>query len=147
MGDAILITQPTLGDFDKILSLLVCCNLPVSDLTQKDISRFLIATDRNDLVGTIAYESYGEYVLLRSLAVSQSYRHRGIARMLTSEMDALCKTIGFKKAFILTTTAYEFAKAQGFDVVDRADVPSEIRGSKQFSQLCPCSAICMVKVF
>ncbi|NTW48650.1 MAG: GNAT family N-acetyltransferase [Chlorobiales bacterium] len=145
MIEQVQIVQASEKDWEKILSLLISCDLPVSDLNQKSASQFLIATDRSELVGCVGYERCGDYALLRSLAVRQDYRRRGIAQKLTSEMECLCKSNGLNHVFILTTTAYDFATNQGFRVVERAHVPDEIRQTRQFSELCPCSAICMTK--
>jgi amino-acid N-acetyltransferase len=47
--------------------------------------------------------------------------------------------------YLLTTTAREFFAGRGYRAIDRADAPERIRGTTEFSDLCPASATAMVK--
>ena len=50
---------------------------------------------------------------------------------------------GISELFLLTTTAPGFFEKIGFERIARAEAPEEIRGSTEFSQLCPETAVLM----
>ena len=45
--------------------------------------------------------------------------------------------------YLLTTTADEFFQKPGLEKIDREQTPQEIRKSRQFSDICPESAVIM----
>jgi len=47
--------------------------------------------------------------------------------------------------YLLTTTAETFFVRCGYEVIDRAAVPEEIRATAEFRDLCPASSLCMKK--
>ncbi len=47
---------------------------------------------------------------------------------------------------MLTTTAAPFFRAYGYADADRATAPPSIAGSREFTALCPASAVYLVKV-
>lgn len=133
------------ADWPGIVALLSANQLPVSDLDAKRVDEFLVVKDERGLAGCIGSERRGAYALLRSLALREDCRGRGMGKLLTSEIESRCKSAGVVAAYILTETAAKFAERQGYGVVERLAVPAEIRSTKQFSGLCPCCAICMAK--
>ena len=145
MKEAFRVVPATAGDWAEITALLAANQLPVSDLDAKRVDDFLVVKDEQGLVGCIGCERRGDFVLLRSLAVRSDCRGMGIGKHLTAAMERKCKSAGVESAYVLTETAAKFAESQGYRVVERLVVPAEIRGTKQFSGLCPCCAICMAK--
>ncbi|HPT16362.1 MAG TPA: arsenic resistance N-acetyltransferase ArsN2 [Kiritimatiellia bacterium] len=133
------------ADWPEIAALLAANHLPTADVDASRAGDFLVARDARGLAGCIGGERRGAYALLRSLAVREDCRGRGIGKRLTSEMELRCKSAGVQAAYILTETAAKFAEGQGYLVVERLAVPGEIRSTKQFSGLCPCCATCMAK--
>jgi amino-acid N-acetyltransferase len=50
-----------------------------------------------------------------------------------------------REIYLLTTTAAEFFTHLGYRQVDRALAPAAIASTKEFSSLCPSTAVFMVK--
>lgn len=125
--------------------LLIANDLPVDDLDDPSIT--LVGTfDGPTLVGVVGLQMYDRAGLLRSLAVGDSARSRGIARALCQRVISLATERGFAALWLLTMTARDYFARLGFEVVDRATVPGVIRQSAQFTSLCPDSAIVMRRV-
>jgi hypothetical protein len=59
------------------------------------------------------------------------------------EQEARAK--GIEVLAVLTETAEAFFKRHGYEVIERAYVPDEIRQGAEFQALCPASAVCMAK--
>ena len=135
----------TAVDWPEIAALLAANRLPTADVDASCAEEFLVVRDARGMAGCIGGERRGRCVLLRSLAVREDCRGRGIGKRLTAEMEARCKFAGIAAAYILTETAVRFAESLGYGVLDRLAVPEEIRSTKQFGGLCPCCAICMSK--
>ncbi len=127
-----------------ILSLLKTNNLPLSDLVSgKRI--FLVALSEGKTIGCVAIEIYGTYGLLRSLAVNNDFRGKGIGQKLVAEVEKWSRDYGLKKLYLLTTTAAGFFPKIGWSKTDRQAVPESIAASSEFSSICPSTAVCMIK--
>ena len=133
------------NDWADIIALLSACHLPTQDLSEDDAEQFQIACADGCIIGTIGYEPHGAYVLFRSLAVSAIKRGHGIGSALNKAMEQYCADAGYKTAYILTTTAENFARQEDYIKIRREDVPPVIQHTAQYSALCPCTAVCMYK--
>ena len=131
-------------DLSGIVALLAECSLPHEDI-HEHLRDIILARDEARLIGSVALEVYGSSGLLRSLAVAQPYRNRGLGDDLLTRIVAHAHSCGVRNLFLLTTTAQRFFSTRGFDVVDRAAVPAEIAWTKEFRSLCPATAVCMAK--
>jgi len=132
-------------DVEAILALLKTNNLPISDLdTGKRI--FLVALSEEKTVGCVAVEVYGNYGLLRSLAVNNDFRGKGIGQKLVAEAETWSRNNGLKNFYLLTTTAAGFFPKIGWHITERSSVPESIALSSEFSSVCPSTAICMTKI-
>ena len=136
--------RATAADLDTVLRLLSESSLPAADLDQH-IEAFILAKSAGTVVGTIGLEVYGEIGLLRSLSVARSYRARGIAGTLLTAITSSATAQGVRTLYLLTTGAGPYFARRGFASVSRDTVPPEIRGTLQFSSLCPSTALCMSK--
>ena len=138
------------GDKAQIRELLAECGLPYEDVSPSDRQRFLLVRERTSagsrLIGVIGLEMLGSSVgLLRSLAVSPSYRGRGLASQLVREAEEHARSCGLRELYLLTTTAEGFFARRGYRKVERHTVPAEIQKTPEFRSLCPESAVCMKK--
>nr|MBB6235020.1 amino-acid N-acetyltransferase [Mucilaginibacter sp. FT3.2] len=124
--------------------MLTAAKLPVSDLPTS-LTNFYVAVDAGKVTGVIGLEIYGNYGLLRSLAVSPQYRKQGIANILLNEVECLAKSKKLKAIYLLTETASEYFKRKGYVSLSRGEVADEIKGSSEFSHVCPVSAMVMKK--
>jgi amino-acid N-acetyltransferase len=129
---------------ENIISILSAEKLPVDDLPEK-LDNFLVAVENGTIMGVVGLEIYGDYGLLRSLAVPSEYRNRGIAGQLMDQLETLAGQKGVRDLFLLTETAPEYFIRKGFQTITRDEVPEEVKLSTEFSHVCPVSAIVMKK--
>jgi amino-acid N-acetyltransferase len=129
---------------DAVIELLKAEKLPVEDLPAS-LEHFVTSKENGMLTGVGGLEIYGNYGLLRSLAVHPEHRNKGIAGTLLSDIENRARAIGLHQLFLLTETAAAYFSAKGFSQVSRELVPEEIRSSSEFSNICPQSAIVMSK--
>jgi len=132
------------GDLKKtVVALLEENDLPVSDL---DFGKHLFALLHKDsAVGTGGLEFFGNCALLRSVSVKKDLHGQGLGKLITKELEEICKKEGINCLYLLTTTARDFFIKAGYEEIDRECVPSSIKNTSQFSSVCPSSAIVMRK--
>jgi amino-acid N-acetyltransferase len=130
-------------DFESIIGLLEECELPVSDLSGKDMDNFLVAENGERVVGCVAVERHGGYGLLRSLAVKDSFRGKRIGARLIAAAEE--KNHDLRELYLLTTTVPKFFKRHSYITIEQDSVPEAIQQTREFSQICPASSVCMVK--
>lgn len=128
----------------SIRALLVAQQLPVEDLDNGALV-FLAAGTDVTLAGVVGLEPCGDCALLRSLAVDTAKQGRGLGAELVGAAERHAQGLGFARLYLLTTTAADFFARLGYARVDRAVVPPAIATTAQFAQLCPASAVVMVK--
>ena len=129
-------------DLPAIQNLLQTCHLPANDL-EAHLTHFVLAKEAEQVVGCIGMELQGP--LLRSLAVDPEFRNQGIAGELSERLLVHAKEMGCKEIFLLTDTAAKFFAKAGFQKIEREQAPDKIRSHKQFTDLCPSSAVVMRK--
>jgi amino-acid N-acetyltransferase len=128
-------------DVERARSLLEACGLPLGGFPE-DLETMFIATSARGLFGVAGLEVHGACGLLRSLAVAREARGQGLARDLCTKIESRAAELGLR-LFLLTETAERFFKNRGYEVVDRTGGPEEITSSREFSHLCPTSAVLM----
>lgn len=131
-------------DLAPVLALLERSGLPTVGVAST-FDGFLVAEAAGDIVGAIGIERCGAYGLLRSAAVDDGWRGRGVGRQLVARALAGAEVVGYRALYLLTTTAEGYFPAFGFAVVDRASVPEEIRATDEFRDACPASATVMAR--
>lgn len=124
--------------------------LKVNDLLYQDIKplglrHFLLARDGADVVGMVGLEIRTDSALLRSLAVKEGYRKKGLATLLVEKIEAHAQNLNIGCLYLLTVTAEEFFKKSGFQPARRQTAPAGIQRTAEFKDLCPASAVFMVK--
>jgi amino-acid N-acetyltransferase len=133
------------ADLPDIRRLLERAHLIGDDLTAEALEHFLVLQEGNVLGGAVGLEAYGNVALLRSLVVAEELRGSGHGVALTTAAETLAKQLGIKSIYLLTTSAEKFFSSRGYRTVPRDQVPASIKGTSQFSALCPATAIVMVK--
>ena len=93
-----------------------------------NIPTFFVAEDDGTVIGTVAFYSYGEHLKeIRSLAVSQSAKSRGIGRLLVeSAVASIREESPAAKIFTLTWIP-DFFRKLGFHDVEMSTLPEKIR--------------------
>lgn len=135
----------TASDLQRVRDLLTAASLPLDGLDEQFGPGYVLATDRDQIVGAMGIERYGPYGLLRSAVTRQDWRGRGLGQALTDERIAWARSQQMKALYLLTTTAADFFTRFGFERVERPLVPDEIRRSREFASACPESAVVMVR--
>lgn len=133
------------NDLLKVRALLAENGLPYEDIGEH-INHFMLAWDNGTLVGTVGVELLGSDGLVRSLCVSSTYRNRGIASELCDRIEAYVRNTGVNRLYLLTTTAKDFFACRGYSVCSRESVPLTVQATAEFRFLCPCTAVCMVRM-
>ena len=106
---------------------------------------FLIAEFDGEAAGAIGLEQLGDLGLLRSLVVDPSRRSGGIGAQLVAALEQKAAAVGIRQLWLLTIDADQYFVSRGWKVSDRADAPSAIRATQEFSSLCPGDAVVMSK--
>ncbi len=132
-------------DRDVIIALLEAESLPTSDIESRMLANFIVAEDHAAVAGCIGVERFDDCALLRSLVVSAYSRGRGTADKLISELEARLSSSGVTDVWLLTTDASEYFSQRGYVAQSRDVVPESIRGTAEFSNLCPGDAVVMRK--
>jgi len=138
------ITFAELKDEKYIEQLLSEADLPYNDVPNH-ISDFLLASINDVIIGVIGIEILGKFGLLRSLAVSPSKQGKGIGKLLCERMASYASLQEIRNLYLLTTTAESFFENLGFRKVARENLAEEIKSTEEFKNICPVSAVCMVK--
>jgi amino-acid N-acetyltransferase len=145
LSEAIHIRTAGSDDLERVTDLLRECDLPVDDVEEILGKGYVIAEHGAELVGVCGIEVFNPYGLLRSLAVSTSWRGRSAGLMLVNDRIAWARTEGMRSLYLLTIDANRYFEQFGFGRIDRDGIPDEIKGSREFSALCPETAVVMVK--
>lgn len=137
------------ADLPAILALLEKSGLPEAGLKDHVGTLLLVAKggENGRLLGCGALEIYGSDGLLRSVAVAEDARGRGLGDRITRATLALASKLELTEVYLLTETAQAFFARHGFLQTERATVPPAVCRSVEFSSACPASAVAMVKRF
>ena len=137
------IRAATAQDLPAALELLRDAKLPVADLCAERLA--LVAYRQQEVQGVIGLESFENLGLLRSLVVSRAARGSGVGAALVAAIEAVCWERDVQELWLLTIDADPFFKKQGYAVRSRDAAPDAIRGTEEFSGLCPGDAVLMSK--
>jgi len=137
------IRAATAQDLPAALQLLRDAELPVADLCAGRLA--LVAYKQQDVQGIIGLESFENLGLLRSLVVSRADRGSGVGAALVTALEAACQERGLQELWLLTIDADPFFGRLGYAVRSRDAAPDAIRGTEEFSKLCPGDAVLMSK--
>jgi len=139
-----MITKNAQNYRDQVISLLKAENLPTQDLPET-LQNFIVALQDEEVISVAGLEVYGDYGLLRSLAVGKQFRNKGIAKNLLQQIENLAKKQHISELYLLTETALDYFKRNGYQKINRDEVPVSVQQSAEFSEVCPQSAIVMKK--
>lgn len=129
-------------DTPAVLRLLADHGLPADGLLDHlDTALVLRLDDR--VAACAALEIYADGALLRSVAVDNVLKGRGLGQQIVRAALDLARQRGLASVYLLTTTADGFFPRFGFRPIARADVPAGVRTSVEFQSACPASAIVM----
>ena len=143
MNNQIQISKATESNLAEIVEILKVNNLPYNDVAESDID-FLIAQQDNKIIGCIGLQKINREGLLRSFAVLDEFKNLGIGKNLFDELLAYAKNSGVSTLHLLTTTADQYFKRNGFVNAERKSAPEEMQKTSEFSGICPSSSVYMI---
>lgn len=132
----------TSADWQAIETLLTAAWLPLEG-AREHLGNFVVAERGSEVVCVGGFEQYGSVALLRSMAVDDSLRGRGVGEQLLDAVRANARARGVSDLYLLTTTAARFFGKRGFSVIARGDAPVALQASREFQGACPASATAM----
>lgn len=145
MDDPVLTLEPADDDtLPYVEALLEENGLPSADVRSKP-GCFHVAFAAGERVGVGGVEVHGSAGLLRSLAVERSVRGRGFGTAICERLEAAARADGVGTLYLLTTTAPGFFADRGYAEIERGEAPDAIRGTTEFADLCPETAVPMRK--
>lgn len=137
---------PGSAQFRAFEAALAQAGLPTEDLFAEP-SRYYAqgAADDDDASAFGGLLLLGEEALLRSVAVPRASQGVGRGRALVSELVDLAAGGGARRLWLLTTTAEGYFAKLGWRVVDRTQAPAAVAATRQFTTVCPASAVLMCR--
>lgn len=131
-------------DLPAVLALLEAAGLPTAGVAEW-LPRFVVAEGAGGLAGVAGLEAYGDDALLRSVAVAEGWRGRGLGGRLTDAVLASAAAAGVRTVYLLTETAEGFFPRHGFRRIPREEASAAVRASAEFRELCPASSAVMAR--
>lgn len=141
------ITFASVEDETKIKEVLTAGGLHHQDITPSHLQHFLVLKDdrSSTLTGVVGLELKNNNALLRSLAVIEPHRGKGLATQLLREIEKYARSNQVDTLYLLTLTAERFFAKRGYRKTDRTSAPPAIQETAEFKSLCPATAVCMKK--
>lgn len=130
-------------DLEAVLALVQAAGLPTDGIADGFPAAYAVVRAGSGIVAVAGLEAHGGDGLLRSVAVVPSRRGSGIARLLVEDRLRVARVRGLGAVYLLTTTAAGWFERLGFMEVPRADVPTAVQGSTEFTSVCPTTAACL----
>ena len=131
-------------DLPAVERLLAASSLPLEGVRDA-LPTFVVAQAGNDIVGVAGLEVCCDNALLRSVAVADDWRSRGLGRELVTHVIAEAEARGIHALYLLTTTAERYFPSFGFHAIPRDAVPADVRETEEFRSACPASATVMTR--
>lgn len=128
------------ADRAEVVALLHAEGLSAEGLDPA-LAGFRVVEEGGRVVAVAGLERYGDFALLRSVAVSADRRGLGLGGRLTRAVVADARAHGLAGVYALTTTAAGYFPRLGFEVIERTQVPAPVQASAEFSTICPASAV------
>jgi amino-acid N-acetyltransferase len=142
--ESVELRAATSADLGQIERLLTASSLPL-DGVEEALPGFVVAEEGNTIVGVAGLEVCSDNALLRSVAVADEWRSRGLGRALVSRVISDAEARGIRALYLLTTTADRYFPSFGFRTIARDAVPEDIRATEEFQGACPASATVMCR--
>lgn len=130
-------------DYAAFVGALTIASLPTDDLEES--GRYYALDDDRQLVGFGGLEGSGPDQMIRSVVIPLRLRGRGYGQGVVDGLIRRAVADGVERLWLLTTSAGPFFSRLGWRAEDRARAPEAVRTSRQFSGLCPASAVLMCR--
>ena len=128
-GNLKLVTA-TVEHLAAVLELLSGSGLPTSGV-EDHLKTFVVALSDGAVKGVGGLEVYDRVGLLRSVAVAEDHRRRGVASEICARLEAEAARRGIDRLFLLTETAESFFARRGYEtqelVITDSDQSRDVR--------------------
>jgi N-acetylglutamate synthase-like GNAT family acetyltransferase len=128
---------------DNLVTLLGAEGLATEDIGEPRRRFFAFSDTRGTVVGYGGLERAEHDMLLRSVVTAPMHRGAGQGQAITKWLIGEAARSGGGDLYLLTTTAPDFFAKLGFEIIERTSVPRAVAASREFSFLCPSSAVVM----
>ena len=129
----------TKNDKEASERLLQAAGLTIEGLDHSFPDGYAVVENEEAVVGIIGVESYGTDGLVRSLAVHPDWQGQRVGEALLRDRMAWSKAGEFESLYLITEVPAYFARF-GFRIIDRDVTPGGIKGSVEYTKVCPESA-------
>ena len=129
-------------DLPGVEALLGSFNLAMAGVAQH-LPGFLVLEDAGRIVASAGVELYGSAALLRSVAVAEAFRNRGLGEAMVTQLLHRARSRGVRTVYLLTTTAQQYFQRLGFETVPREAVDPAVTASAEFGDSCCATAVAM----
>ena len=123
-------------------ALLTEAGLPLDGVAEH-FAHFLVAQQGGHVAGAVGREPYGEFALVRSLAVQPALRGCGVGVRLVNRALDEARAARHRRVFLRTETAAEFFLRFGFRPIDPGAVAASVQQSVEFQSAHPDSCVTM----
>ena len=137
------VREITREPLDSLVALVAAEGLPTDDIGEPDRRFFAFSDAQGIMVGYGGLERAEEDILLRSVVTAPMQRGAGHGQAITEWLANEAARSGARDLYLLTTTAQDFFAKLGFEILDRTSVPRAVVASREFSSLCPSTAVVM----
>src|ERR1700730_4759263 len=128
------IAPATSFDLEEIPRLLKDAGLTLEGINNCE---FWVAKNaRNQTIGAVGLETWGNQGLLRSLVVEKTSRGKGIGRKLVLRIIKEAKKRDLQELFLITEAVKEYYQKLGFTLIDREMVQGPVLNSAEFRGAC-----------
>lgn len=141
----LLVKPAATDDRAEVEALLTAAGLPLDGLDACFPHDMILARIDGALVGAAGLERWGRLGLLRSVAVAERERGKGIADVLIAERLYIAKLDALSAVYLLTLGAECYFERLGFVPVERTALPAMLGSSTQVTLPACSSAVAMVK--
>ncbi len=130
-------------DLAWAVALMTALGLPTEGLDEQFGDGYVVAELGGEAIGLGGMEVYGDAGLLRSVGVTKAFQGTSIGRTIVEDRLGWARGRRLGAVFLLTETAPGFFERLGFKIVDRESFPPEVQASKEYSEVCPDTAVAM----
>ncbi|WP_053368393.1 GNAT family N-acetyltransferase [Bacillus sp. FJAT-27245] len=111
-------------DLERIIGFLQKAGLGTAGIDEESAEQFLIAEDDGEIKASLGIMQFGDFGLLRSLALSEGLGGQKLF-MLFEQMLLLAKQKGLKAVYLATNkrTAIPFFEMAGFSMIVKSELP------------------------
>ncbi|MHB8566905.1 MAG: GNAT family N-acetyltransferase [Nitrososphaerales archaeon] len=127
------IEMATSDDVPEILNILEKKGLTKDGI--KDAQCWIIKLN-NKIIGSIGLEVWGKQGLLRSLAVEEKSRKKGLGRSLVFYVLEVARQKNLEEVFLLSEASAEYYLRFGFEYYERKLVSGDVLKSAEFRGAC-----------